>query len=91
VTKFTEKKAAIQQEATGYQAEYDRLNRHDDQFDMADACFSLTIALYSITALTRKRWLFALAAGLMAVGISLGLAGFVGWEFHPDWLAGLLS
>ena len=26
-----------------------------------------------------------------AVGISLGLAGFIGWEFHPDWLAGLLS
>jgi len=91
VKKFTDKKTTIQQEATGYQAEYDRLNRHDDQFDMADACLSLAIALYGITALTRKRWLFAFAVGLMAIGISLGLAGFVGWDFHPDWLAVLLS
>jgi len=81
----------MHQEARGYQAEYDRLNRHDDQFDMADASLSMAIALYGITALTRQRWLFVVAAGLTGIGFLLGLAGFVGWDIHPDRLAALLS
>jgi hypothetical protein len=91
VKKFTEKKVTLQQNAVGYQAEYERLNRHDDQFDMADACLSLALALYGITALTRKRWLFAFAVGLTGIGMVLGIVGFLGWDLHPDWFAALLS
>ena len=58
--RYDKEKADIKKQAEGFQAEYDRLNLHDDQFDMAEACFSIAIALAGITALTRKKWLLTL-------------------------------
>jgi hypothetical protein len=48
---------------------------------------SIAIALYGISALTRKRWLLLMASGLAAFGILLNVAGFVGWSIHPEFLA----
>src|SRR4051812_43535034 len=58
---YEEEKAEIKRKAEGLQREYDRLNLHDDQFDMAEATTSIAIALLAITALTQKRRLLYLA------------------------------
>jgi hypothetical protein len=89
--RYEKEKEAIKAQADGYQKEYDRLNVHDDQFDMAEAAMSVAIALAGVTALTRKRWLLALAFLFALFGGVLGVAGFLGWSLHPDALARLLS
>jgi hypothetical protein len=75
----------------GFQKQYDELNLHDDQFDMADALLSVAIALFGVTALTRKRWLLGIALVFAIFGATFGLAGFLGWNMHPDWLARMLG
>ncbi|MGC4047017.1 MAG: DUF4337 domain-containing protein [Armatimonas sp.] len=91
VTRYEKEKGEIKDEAEGLEKEYDRLNIHDDQFDMAEASLSVALALFGVSALTRKRGLFIFAMVLAAIGVSLGLSGFLGWAFHPDWLAKLLG
>jgi len=91
VKKYEKEKADIRANAEGQQKEYDRLNLHDDQFDMSDACLSVAIALFGVTALTKKRWLLILAALFMFFGVLFGLAGFFAWGLHPDFLAKFLS
>jgi DNA repair ATPase RecN len=89
--KYEAEKEEIRHKAEGFQKEYDALNVHDDQFDMADAILSVSIALFGVTALTRKRWLLGVAIVFALFGTILGLAGFLGWTLHPDWLAHLLG
>src|SRR5262245_5750476 len=89
--KYETEKEEIRRQAEGYQKEYDDLNVHDDQFDMAEALLSVAIALFGVTALTRKGWLMGVAVVFAACGSILGFAGFLGWNLHPDWLARLLS
>jgi hypothetical protein len=84
---YEQEKAEIKAKAEGFQQEYDRLNTHDDQFDMAEALTSVAIALLGITALTRKRRLLYVAWTFAALGIVLGIAGFAGLGLHPDFLA----
>jgi hypothetical protein len=89
--KYEQEKAEIKATAEGHQKEYDRLNIHDDQFDMAEATISIAIALFGVTALTQKRRLFYLAIAFAAFGIILGVSGFFGLSLHPDFLARWLS
>lgn len=89
--KYDGEKKQIQAQAEGYQKEYDRLNFHDDQFDMSDAALSVAIALFGITALTQKRWLILVAVAFMLLGVVMGLAGFFGWALHPNAFAEFLS
>ena len=91
VQTLNSEKVQIKQAAMDAQREYDRLNFHDDQFDAADACLSIAIALFGVTALTQKRWLLVFACVLGALGVILGLAGFIGLRIHPDFLARILS
>ena len=84
VARYEKEKNEVKAQAEGYQAEYDRLNLHDDQFDLSDAGFSVAIALFGVTALTRKRWLLGVAAVFLLVGLVFGLAGFMNWGLHPD-------
>jgi hypothetical protein len=91
VKKYEKEKADIRKKAEDYQKEYDGLNVHDDQFDMSDACLSVAIALFGVTALTKKWWLLGLASLFMLFGVIFGLAGFFGWGIHPDFLAKFLS
>ena len=91
VKKYEKEKIDIKANAEGQQKEYDRLNLHDDQFDMSDACLSVAIALFGVTALTKKRWLLVLAALFMFFGVLFGLAGFFAWGLHPDFFAKFLS
>jgi hypothetical protein len=91
VKKYEKEKIDIRAKAEGEQKEYDRLNLHDDQFDMSDACLSVAIALFGVTALTKKRWLLVLASLFLFFGVLFGLAGFFAWGIHPDFLAKFLS
>src|SRR5215471_19194095 len=88
---YEQEKAEIKKTAEGFQKEYDRLNTHDDQFDMSEALNSVAIALLGITALTRKRRLLYVAWTFAGLGVVLGIAGFAGLGFHPDFLARWLS
>jgi hypothetical protein len=89
--RYDKEKEEIRQAAENYEKEYDRLNVHDDQFDMAEALLTACIALCGITALTRRRWLFGMAVLFACGGLLLELAGFLQWSFHPEWLARLLG
>jgi len=89
--KYETEKEDIKRKAEGFQKQYDDLNVHDDQFDMAEAILSVAIALFGVTALTQKKWLLGIGIAFAATGTVLGLAGFAGWNLHPDWLASLLS
>src|SRR5215475_6105394 len=89
--KYETEKEDIKRQAEGFQKQYDELNRHDDQFDAAEALMSVAIALFGVTALTRKRWLLVVGILFAGTGEILGLAGFLGWSLHSDWLASVLS
>jgi hypothetical protein len=73
------------------EAEYDRLNFRDDQFDMSDAFLSIAIALAAVAVLTEAFWLLALAWSSGGLGIIFGGAGFLGLNLRPEWLAQLLG
>ncbi len=89
--RYEKEKEDIKRGAEGLEQEYDRMNVRDDQFDMAEATISISIALLGVTALTQKRWLFVVASVFALFGTALGVAGFAGLSFHPDWLAKLLT
>jgi hypothetical protein len=91
VKTYETEKAQIMEKAKGYKEDYNRLNVHDDQFDLAEALMSVSIALFGITALIRKRLLLGFGIGLAALGVIFGLAGFLHLGLHPDILTGLLS
>jgi len=91
VTRYEREKAALKAEAEGYQRQYDALNLHDDQFDLSDAGFSVSIALLGVTALTRKRWLLGVAGIFLGIGVLFGVTGFLEWSLHPDTIMNWLS
>ena len=88
---YDQEKAEIKKSAEGYQAEYERLNVRDDQFDMAEALTSVAIALLGITALTRRRRLLYVGWAFAGFGFVLGISGFAGLNLHPEFLARLLG
>ena len=91
VTRYEKEKDEIKKQAEGYAKEYDDINVFDDQFDMTEALLSISLALYGITALTQKRWLFYFAAGLSLLGIIFGLTAFMKISLHSDFVSGILS
>ena len=91
VARYETEKAEIQKKAEDYTKEYDRLNLHDDQFDIAEASLTVSIALYGVTALTQKRWLMWFASVFAAVGLVMVIAGFLQWSLRPEWLAKFLG
>ena len=82
---------AIESKARAQEKLYDTLNFHDDQFDMSDAALSIAIAVAAVAALTDKWALLLFSWGAGAFGIVFGLAGFLGWRLHPDWLVAFLT
>ena len=84
-------KDQVKAEAEQAAKDYDAMNVHDDQFDLAEACLSVAVALAGVTALTKKRWLFAVAGVFGCIGFLYGLAGFLRWNLHSDLMAKLLG
>jgi hypothetical protein len=91
VKKYEQQKEEIKSTAEGAEKDYDRLNVHDDQFDMSEALISIAIALLGVSALTRKKPLVVFAILVATFGVVLGLAGFLGWNIHPDAFAKFLT
>jgi hypothetical protein len=87
VKHYDQERAEIKRGAEELEEEYDRLEVRDDQFDMAEASASVAIALFGITALTRRRRLLYLAWALAGLGILIGVAGFAGLGLHVDFVA----
>jgi hypothetical protein len=91
VKKYESEKAQIRKEAEASQHQYDALNLHDDQFDLSDASLSVCLALFGVTALTKKRWLLGVAILFMSIGMFYGLAGLFGFSTHSDLMARVLG
>ncbi|HXU30602.1 MAG TPA: DUF4337 domain-containing protein [Thermoanaerobaculia bacterium] len=91
VKKYESEKDEIKATAEGAEAEYERLGLHDDQFDISEAALSIAIALLGVSALTRKKWLVYLALFFALSGLFFGMAGFLGWNFHPEAVAKVLT
>lgn len=81
----------LQEKAKAFEASYDALNFHDDQFDMSDALLSLSLAVIAVSSLVERWSVFSIGFAAGITGMIFGVAGFAGWNFHPDWLAAFLS
>ena len=86
-----DKKEELRRQAAKDQENYDALNYRDDQFDLSDALIAIAISLLAITSLTQLRWLYAISMLPAFSGVLMGLAGLLGWAFHPTALVKLLS
>jgi len=91
IKKYEGRSTETRAKAEKWEAEYDRLNFRDDQFDMSDVFLSIAIALAAVASLVDLFWLLYVAWGSGAVGLVFGIAGFAGWNFRPEWLASLLG
>jgi hypothetical protein len=91
VKRYEKEKNDIKAQAEAFAKKYEDLNLHDDQFDLSDAALSVSIALFGITALTKKKWLGVFAFLFMLFGMFFGVAGFFQWSVHPDALTRWLS
>src|SRR3569623_309549 len=74
---YEAEKSDIMAKAKGFKDDYDSLNVHDDQFDLAEALMSVAIALFGITALIRKRLLLGFGIAFASLAIIFGFAGFL--------------
>jgi hypothetical protein len=91
IKKYQARSTETMAKAKALEAEYDRLNFRDDQFDMSDAFLSIAIAVAAVAALTELFWLLMVAWGSGALGIAFGVSGFLGFNLRPEWLAQLLG
>jgi hypothetical protein len=89
--KYEKEIPALQVKARGFEARYDALNYHDDQFDLCDALVSIAVSAAAVAALTESSGVLYAAWGFGGLGVLFGLAGFFGWMIHPNVIAGLLS
>ena len=91
VARYEREKGEVREQAEGYEKKYEALNEQHDTFDLCEAAIAVTIALLGVTALTRKRWLLAVAVVFFATGLFFGVAGFMSLPIHADrlfpWLA----
>jgi hypothetical protein len=91
IKKYQQRSQETMAKAKALEAEYDRLNYHDDQFDMSDAFLSIAVALAAVASLVDAYWLLYVAWGSGAFGLLMGMAGFVGLNLRPEWIARLLG
>ncbi len=84
------------QEADAIQAKenYFSLNAKDDQFDLCEAALAIGLAMMGVTALIKRWWLFYIALIPSLFGLSMGIAGFLGFDTNTpaiSWFVELLS
>ncbi|MBS1587027.1 MAG: DUF4337 family protein [Bacteroidetes bacterium] len=91
IARYEIEKADIKKQAEGYEKEYNDINVFDDQFDETEAFLSIAIALFGITALTKKRWLLFFAGGLSILGMVLGFTAFLKISLHSDFISRILG
>ncbi|MBI4273219.1 MAG: DUF4337 domain-containing protein [Rhizobiales bacterium] len=91
IAKYKERSKETRAKAEQLEKEYDRLNFHDDQFDMSEVFISIAIAVAAVSALVDSFLMLYFAWGSGAIGLMFGVAGFLGWNIRPEWLAQLLG
>ncbi len=91
IAKYKAEIPALMAKAKGFEAAYDAMNYHDDQFDASDALVGIAVSVAAVSALAESWWALGAAWVFGACGVVMGLAGFLGWAIHPDFLARLLS
>jgi hypothetical protein len=91
VAHYEQRAVATMAKAKDFQASYDTLNLNDNQFDLSDACLAISLSLAAVAALTCLWWLLCMSWLIGASGLAMGLAGFMSWGLHPDWLIAFLS
>ena len=91
IKKYQERSKETRAKAERLEAEYEKLNYRDDQFDMAQAFLTMAIALAAIAALVDLHWLLFVAWATGAFGLTMGVAGFLSLPLRPAMLAGLLG
>jgi hypothetical protein len=87
IKKYEGRSKETRAKAERLEKEYDRLNFHDDQFDMSAAFSSIAIAVAAVAAvaaLVGSFWLLYVAWGSGAFGMFFGIAGFLGLNFRPE-------
>jgi hypothetical protein len=89
--KQDKEKEKLQQQAKEAEELYEKLNVHDDQFDLSEAAFALAIALLAMTSLTQKGWLYGASMVPAVFGLFMGLAGLLSWDYHPEAMTKMLS
>ena len=91
ITKYQARSKETRTKAESLEAEYDRLNAIDDQFDMSEAFVAIAIAVAAVAALTEIYALLVLSWVSGAAGMAFGLSGFLGWGLRSEFLVKLLS
>jgi len=91
IKKYEGRSKETRAKAEKLEAEYERLNFRDDQFDMSDVFLSIAIAISAVSALVESFALLYFAWGSGAIGLVFGIAGFANLNFRPEWLASLLG
>ncbi|EJL33567.1 hypothetical protein PMI01_02071 [Caulobacter sp. AP07] len=91
IAKYQAEAPALKSRAQGFQAQYDALNVHDDQFDAADALNSIAVSIAAVAALVEVPAALWASWAFGALGIVMGLAGFLGWSLHSALLSRLLG
>lgn len=90
ISKYEAETPKLRQQAEGYQAQYDALNVHDDQFDASDALIGIAVSVAAVAALAESWPALLVGWGFGAFGIVMGVAGFLGWALRSP-LAKLLG
>ena len=91
MTRYAKESDELSKQAKGDDARYEALEYRHDQFDMADALCSITLALAAVAALSGRKHLLYGAWAAAGLGVVMGVAGIAGWNIHPEWLAGFLG
>lgn len=91
IAKYRAEAPALKAKAEGFSAQYDALNVHDDQFDASDALISIAVSIAAVAALVEIPAALWAAWGFGALGVVMGLAGFLGWGLHSAFLSKLLG
>ncbi len=91
IAKYQAEVPALKAKAEGFSAQYDALNVHDDQFDASDALISIAVSIAAVAALVEIPAALWASWGFGALGVVMGLAGFLGWSLHSAFLSKLLG
>jgi len=91
IAKYKAEAPQVMKQAKDFAASYDALNVHDDQFDASEALIATAISMAAVSALAESFWLLVGSWAIGGFGMFMGLAGFMGWRFHPDVLSTILG
>jgi hypothetical protein len=91
IKKYQDRSKETRAKAEALEAEYERLNFRDDQFDLSQAFLATATALAAIAALVELSWVLYVAWVTGGFGLFMGMAGFLGLPIRSAFFATLLG